>query len=48
MKSFAKLYADIDATTSTNRKVAAMAEYFSTAAPADAAWAVYFLAGGRP
>ena len=48
MRSFARLYADIDATTSTNRKVAAMADYFSTAAPADAAWAVYFLAGGRP
>lgn len=48
MKAFAQLYADIDATTSTNRKVAAMADYFSTAASADAAWAVYFLAGGRP
>lgn len=48
MKAFARLYADLDATTSTNRKVAAMAEYFSHSAPADAAWAVYFLAGGRP
>ena len=48
MKAFARLYADLDATTSTNRKVAAMAEYFASAAPADAAWAVYFLAGGRP
>src|SRR6187399_2082183 len=25
-----------------------MVEYFAEAAPADAAWAVYFLAGGRP
>ena len=48
MKSFARLYADLDATTSTNRKVAAMSEYFTSATPADAAWAVYFLAGGRP
>ena len=48
MKAFARLYSDLDATTSTNRKVAAMAEYFASAAPADAAWAVYFLAGGRP
>src|SRR5437764_7941414 len=25
-----------------------MADYFASAAPADAAWAVYFLSGGRP
>ena len=48
MKRFARLYSDIDQTTSTNRKVDAMAAYFADAAPADAAWAVYFLSGGRP
>jgi DNA ligase-1 len=48
MKRFARLYSAIDSTTSTNRKVDAMVEYFAEAAPADAAWAVYFLAGGRP
>ena len=48
MKQFALLYTAIDSTTSTNRKVEAMAEYFAGAAPAAAAWAVYFLSGGRP
>ncbi len=48
MKEFARLYSDIDATTSTNRKVEAMVEYFTHANAADAAWAVYFLSGGRP
>lgn len=48
MKQFAQLYAAIDSTTSTNRKVEAMAEYFGNAPPADSAWAVYFLSGGRP
>jgi DNA ligase-1 len=44
---FALLYDAIDRTTSTNAKVAAMVEYFRTAPPADAAWAVYFLTGRR-
>ncbi|MDR9750006.1 ATP-dependent DNA ligase [Pseudomonas sp. SZMC_28357] len=48
MKAFAQLYADLDATTSSNAKLAAMQAYFAEAAPADAAWAVYFLSGGRP
>ena len=48
MKRFARLYSDIDATTSTKAKVDAMVEYFVHANPADAAWAVYFLSGGRP
>ena len=48
MKQFALLFSAIDSTTSTNRKVEAMAEYFASASPADAAWAVYFLSGGRP
>src|SRR6195952_794664 len=48
MKAFAELYALLDATTSSNAKLAAMQHYFAHAAPQDAAWAVYFLSGGRP
>ena len=48
MKAFAELYANLDATTSSNAKLAALQAYFRDAAPADAAWAVYFLSGGRP
>jgi len=48
MKAFADLYARLDATTSSNAKLAAMCDYFRTAPPADAAWAAYFLAGGKP
>ena len=48
MKHFAALFAELDQTTATNAKVAALARYFTQAAPADAAWAVYFLAGGKP
>lgn len=48
MKAFAELYARLDATTSSNAKLQAMQAYFAEAPPADAAWAVYFLAGGRP
>ena len=47
MKRFAQLYDEIDRTTSTNAKVAAMARYFGSAPPADAAWAVFFLTGRR-
>ena len=36
MKRFARLYSDIDETTSTNRKVDAMVEYFVHADAADA------------
>ncbi|KAA8696680.1 ATP-dependent DNA ligase [Pseudomonas caricapapayae] len=48
MKAFAELYARLDATTSSNAKLAAMREYFEKAPAEDAAWAVYFLSGGRP
>ncbi|MDB5983280.1 MAG: ATP-dependent ligase [Pseudomonas sp.] len=48
MKAFAELYAKLDATTSSNAKLAALRDYFAHAAPEDAAWAVYFLSGGRP
>jgi DNA ligase 1 len=48
MKKFAALFAELDATTSTNAKVEALQRYFAAARPEDAAWAVYFLAGGKP
>lgn len=48
MKAFADLYAELDATTRTGEKVQILRHYFSSAAPADAAWAVYFLIGRRP
>ncbi|MGZ8290680.1 MAG: ATP-dependent DNA ligase [Telluria sp.] len=48
MREFARLYSDLDETTSTNRKLEALQDYFSRAAPENAAWAVYFLAGGKP
>lgn len=48
MKAFAELYSQLDATTSSNAKRDALVRYFASASPEDAAWAVYFLAGGRP
>ncbi|MEB0112438.1 ATP-dependent DNA ligase [Variovorax sp. RTB1] len=48
MKAFAALYRELDATTSSLAKQAALQRYLQAAAPADAAWAVYFLAGGKP
>jgi len=48
LKAFAALYAELDETTKTLGKVAAMARYFAVAPPEDAAWAVHFLTGRRP
>jgi DNA ligase 1 len=48
MRQFAELYARLDESTSTIRKVAVMAQYFAHAQRSDAALAVYFLAGGKP
>ena len=48
MKAFAGLYRELDATTSSLAKQAALQRYLQSATPADAAWAVYFLAGGKP
>lgn len=48
MKLFAALYRELDATTSSGAKQAALQQYLREASPADAAWAVYFLAGGKP
>jgi DNA ligase-1 len=48
MKRFAALYTALDSTTSTKEKLEALIAYFSAAEPEDAAWASYFLSGGKP
>ena len=48
MKEFAALFSALDSTTSTKKKTDALLLYFQRAQPADAAWALYFLAGGKP
>lgn len=48
MREFARLYAELDETTATSRKLQALKNYFVAAEPENAAWAVYFLAGGKP
>ena len=45
MKRFTRLFCELDRTTRTNEKVAALERYFSEAPPADAAWALHFLSG---
>ncbi|MEM0924981.1 MAG: ATP-dependent DNA ligase, partial [Planctomycetota bacterium] len=47
MKQFADLFARLDATTKTNEKIAALAEFFTTAPAEDSAWAIYFLSGRK-
>jgi DNA ligase 1 len=53
VKAFAALYRDLDAATSIRRKQQALGAYLRRALDdpaqhASAAWAVYFLAGGKP
>lgn len=48
MKAFAHLFVELDSSTATNHKLQVLGQYFASAPPADAAWAVYFLAGGKP
>jgi len=48
MKHFARLFTELDSTTSTNAKVETLRRYFAHADANDAAWAVYFLSGGKP
>ncbi len=53
MKAFAALYRALDAATSIKRKQQALVDYLRRAVDdpaqhASAAWAVYFLAGGKP
>src|ERR1700736_5276102 len=47
MRAFSELYEELDTTTSTNLKVAALVRYLKSATPADAAWAAYILSGHR-
>ncbi len=48
MKRFSQLFNELDASTATSAKVDALKRYFDEAPDADAAWAVYFLSGGKP
>jgi len=48
MKRFAALYRKLDRLTGNLARLSALREYFSDAPAEDAAWAVYFLAGGKP
>ena len=48
MQRFSRLYQELDATTATSAKVDALRRYFAQAPAADAAWATYFLSGGKP
>jgi DNA ligase 1 len=47
VRAFTRLYLELDATTRTSEKVEALRAHFSSVAPADAAWAVHVLTGGR-
>jgi DNA ligase-1 len=47
MKHFASLYRELDQSTATLDKRAALVRYFRAAPPADAAWAMWLLAGGK-
>jgi DNA ligase-1 len=44
---FARLYAELDATTRTSEKLEALKSYFQTAPPHDAAWAAFLLLGRK-
>jgi DNA ligase-1 len=48
VRRFAQLFNELDASTATTAKVDALKRYFAQVADADAAWAVYFLSGGKP
>ncbi|KAF1700098.1 ATP-dependent DNA ligase [Pseudoxanthomonas suwonensis] len=47
MKRFAALYRELDRSTATGDKRAALVAYFRDAPPADAAWALHLLSGGK-
>ena len=47
MIEFSNLYWQLDSTTKTNEKVAALREYLRLASPDDAIWAIHFLVGRR-
>ncbi|MGJ7901027.1 ATP-dependent DNA ligase [Lysobacter sp. 1R34A] len=47
MKGFAALYRELDRSTATTDKRAALAAYFAAAAPRDLAWALWLLSGNK-
>src|SRR5580658_1147560 len=47
MRRFTELFIRLDRTTRTSEKLAALRDYFRTAPPADAVWAVYLMTGRR-
>ncbi len=47
MRAFAQLYQRLDSTTSSRQKIQDIVHYLAQAPAADAAWAVYFLGGGK-
>jgi len=48
LETFANLYRSLDETTSTNRKIDAMVDYFHRVPAEDAIWAISFLIGRKP
>jgi DNA ligase-1 len=48
VRAFTELYTALDETTKTGVKLRALVRYFSAAAAADAAWAIFFLSGRKP
>ena len=48
MEEFAELFTQLDQTTKTNKKVAALSEYFANADPQDKLWTMALLAHRRP
>jgi DNA ligase-1 len=48
VKPFADLYRRLDETTSTNRKIDSLVDYFTHTPAVDAIWAVRFLIGRKP
>jgi ATP-dependent DNA ligase len=47
MRRFAALYRELDRSTATGDRRAALVAYFRDAPPADAAWALHLLSGGK-
>jgi DNA ligase 1 len=47
MRRFTELYFTLEEATKTSRKIEALKHYFSEVPPDDAAWALYFLIGGK-
>ncbi len=47
MKRFTALYFELDETTRTSEKIAALGRYFREAPPLDAAWAIFIVSGRK-